>query len=130
MNILKIIKEYQPVAIGMERGTAKNAALSVLQDMMREYNTFAHIQTLTHGNKKKTDRVIWALQGRFEHGKIILNEDEDFSDFEDQLVMFPTKGVHDDLVDALAYIEQLAIASFTSEYEEDEYEVYDDVTGY
>lgn len=130
MNILKIIKEYEPVAIGMERGTAKNAALSVLQDMMREYNTFAHIQTLTHGNKKKTDRVIWALQGRFEHGKVILNEDEDFSDFEDQLVMFPTKGVHDDLVDALAYVEQLAVASFTSEYEEDDYDVYDDVVGY
>ena len=130
MNILKVIKDYEPVSIGMERGTAKNAALSVLQDMMRQYNTFAHIQTLTHGNKKKTDRVVWALQGRFEHGKIILNEDEDFSEFEDQLIMFPTKGVHDDLVDALAYCEQLALASFTSDYEEEEYEVYDDITGY
>lgn len=129
-TILKVIKDYTPLAIGMERGTAKNAALSVLHDMMRQYNTFAHIQTLTHGNRKKTDRVIWALQGRFEHGKVILNEDEDFSEFEDQLVMFPTKGVHDDLVDALAYIEQLAISTFTSEYEEDEFEVYDDVTGY
>ena len=130
MNILKVIKEYEPTSIGMERGTAKNAAMSVLQDMMRQYNTFAHIQTLTHGNKKKTDRVIWALQGRFEHGKVVLNEDEDFSEFEDQLVMFPTKGVHDDLVDALAYIEQLAISSFTSDYEEDEYEIYDNLVGY
>ena len=71
MRILKNIKEYQPTQIGIERGTAMNAVMGVLQDMMRQYNTFAHIQTLTHGNKKKTDRVVWALQGRFEHGHIM-----------------------------------------------------------
>jgi phage terminase large subunit-like protein len=97
---------------------------------MRQYNTFAHIQTLTHGNKKKTDRIIWALQGRMEHGKVILNEDGEWSDFEDQLLMFPTKGVHDDLVDALAYVEQLALNSFVPDYEDDEYEVYDAISGY
>ena len=59
MRILKNIKEYQPTQIGIERGTAMNAVMGVLQDMMRQYNTFAHIQTLTHGNKKKTDRVVW-----------------------------------------------------------------------
>jgi phage terminase large subunit-like protein len=97
---------------------------------MRQYNTFAHIQTLTHGNKKKTDRIVWALQGRFEHGRIILNKDEDWSEFEDQLIMFPTKGVHDDLVDSLAYIDQLAISSFMPEYDEEEYEVFDPISGY
>ena len=130
MRILKVIKEYQPLAIGIERGTAKNAALTILQDMMRQYNTYAHIQTLTHGNKKKTDRVIWALQGRMEHGKVTLNEDEDWSAFEDQLLMFPTKGVHDDLVDALAYIEQLTLNSFIPDYEEDDFEPMDILTGY
>ncbi len=130
MRILKNIKEFQPLAVGIERGTAKNAALTILQDMMRQYNTFAHIQTLTHGNKKKADRIIWALQGRMEHGKVILNEDEEWSDFEDQLLMFPTKGVHDDLVDALAYVEQLALNSFVPDYDEDEYEVYDAISGY
>jgi hypothetical protein len=130
MRILKNIKEYQPTQIGIERGTAMNAVMGVLQDMMRQYNTFAHIQTLTHGNKKKTDRVVWALQGRFEHGHIILNEDEDFEEFKDQLVMFPTKGVHDDLVDALAYVEQLAISAFLPDYEEEDYEVFDTISGY
>jgi phage terminase large subunit-like protein len=129
-NILNIIKEYQPVAIGMERGTAKNAALSVLQDMMRQYDTYAHIHTLTHGNKKKSDRIIWALQGRFEHGRVILNKEEEWSDFTDQLLMFPTKGVHDDLVDALAYIEQLAISSYVPEYEEEDYSPLDSWSGY
>lgn len=130
MRILKNIKEFEPLSVGIERGTAKNAALTILQDMMRQYNIFAHIQTLTHGNKKKTDRIIWALQGRMEHGKVVLNEDEQWADFEDQLLMFPTKGVHDDLVDALAYIEQLALNSFVPDYEEDDYEVYDAISGY
>lgn len=129
-KILKLIKEYEPLQIGIERGTAKNAVMTVLQDMMRQYNTFAHIQTLTHGNRKKTDRIVWALQGRFEHGRIVLNEDEDWSEFEDQLIMFPTKGVHDDLVDSLAYIDQLAISSFMPEYDEEEYEVFDNISGY
>lgn len=129
-NILNIIKEYQPVAVGMERGTAKNAALSVLQDMMRQYDTYAHIHTLTHGNKKKSDRIIWALQGRFEHGRIILNKEEEWSEFTDQLLMFPTKGVHDDLVDALAYIEQLAISSYVPEYDEEDYSPLDSWSGY
>jgi hypothetical protein len=44
--------------------------------------------------------------------------------------MFPTAGVHDDLVDALSYIDQLAIASYNSDYEEDEWEVYDKIAGY
>ena len=130
MRILKNIREYRPLHVGIERGTAMNAVMGVLQDMMRQYNTFAHIQTLTHGNKKKTDRIVWALQGRFEHGHVILNKEEDFEDFKDQLVMFPTKGVHDDLVDALAYVEQLAISAFMPDYEEDEYEVYDKISGY
>ena len=47
---------------------------------MRQYGTYAHISDLTHGNKKKQDRIAWSLQGRFEHGKITLNEDEDWSD--------------------------------------------------
>ena len=129
-KILEVIKEYRPVGIGIEKGTAKNAALSILHDMMRQRNVFAHISSLTHGNKKKTDRVIWALQGKFEHGRITLNPDADLETFVDQLVMFPTKGVHDDLVDALAYVEQLALNSFVPDYEEDEYEVYDVVSGY
>jgi hypothetical protein len=44
--------------------------------------------------------------------------------------MFPTKGVHDDLVDALAYIEQLALNSFVPDYEEDDFEALDIISGY
>jgi hypothetical protein len=130
VNILKIIRDYQPTAVGIEKGALKNAVLPYLTDLMRKNNIYSHIQDLTHGNKKKVDRVVWSLQGRMEHGRISFNESEDWSEFKDQLIMFPTAGVHDDLVDALSYIDQLAIASYNSDYEEEEWDVYDKIAGY
>jgi phage terminase large subunit-like protein len=130
VNILKTIRDYEPIAVGIERGALKNAVLPYLNDLMRKNNIYAHIQDLTHGNKKKTDRVIWALQGRMEHGRVTFNEDEDWDELKDQLMMFPTNGVHDDLVDALSYIDQLAVVSYQQDYEEDEYIILDKIAGY
>jgi hypothetical protein len=96
-NILLAIREYRPMSIGIERGALKNAVLPYLSDLMRKSNIYAHIVDLTHGNRKKSDRIIWALQGRFEHGRIVLNKEEDWSEFVDQLLMYPSQGVHDDL---------------------------------
>jgi hypothetical protein len=97
---------------------------------MRKNNIYAHIHDLTHGNKKKTDRIIWSLQGRMEHGRISFNKEKDWTEFKDQLIMFPTINVHDDLVDALSYVDQLAIANYNADYEEDEWEVLDKISGY
>ena len=129
-KILLAVREYQPIAVGIERGALKNAVLPYLNDLMRKNNVYAHIQDLTHGNKKKTDRVVWSLQGRLEHGRISFNEKEDWEEFQDQLVMFPTAGVHDDLVDALSYVDQLAVTSYQQDYEEDDYEILDPISGY
>ena len=130
VNILKVIRDFQPSALGIERGALKNAVLPYLNDLMRKNNIYAHIHDLTHGNRKKSDRVIWSLQGRLEHGRITFNEDEDWDEFMDQLIMFPTAGVHDDLVDALSYIDQLAIANYNVDYDEEDYEVFDPISGY
>lgn len=130
-RILKNIAQYEPLAVGIERGALKNAVLPYLSNLMRQHNCFAHIADLTHGNKKKVDRVIWALQGRFEHGKVILNCEGDFDEFVDQLLMFPTAGVHDDLPDALSYIDQLAITSYNFDDDGgDEWETIDVISGY
>ncbi len=129
-RILDLIRDYRPQSIGIEKGALKNAVLPYLSDLMRKYNTYCHIHDLTHGNKKKADRIVWSLQGRLEHGRIKFNEDEDWDDFKDQLMLFPTAGVHDDLVDALSYIEQLAITSYMTDYEDEEVEVIDSWSGY
>ena len=104
--------------------------LPYLTDLMRRNNIYTHIQDLTHGNKKKVDRVVWSLQGRMEHGRISFNKDQDWKEFEDQMIMFPTAGVHDDLVDALSYIDQLAISNYEQDYDEDDYEALDVISGY
>jgi phage terminase large subunit-like protein len=130
VNILKAIRDYQPISVGIERGALKNAVLPYLNDLMRKNNIYSHIQDMTHGNKKKTDRVVWSLQGRMEHGRVSFNAKRDWSEFKDQLIMFPTAGIHDDLVDALSYVDQLAVANYNADYEDDEYEILDPISGY
>jgi len=129
VNILMAIRDYKPLSIGIERGALKNAVLPYLSDLMRKSNIYAHIIDLTHGNRKKADRIIWALQGRFEHGRITLNSEENWDDFVDQLLMFPAQGVHDDLPDALSYIDQLAVTSYFQEDEDDEWQPIDIISG-
>jgi len=129
-RILKNIKEFKPMGVGMERGTVRNAVLPYLSDLMRSNNVYATIHDLTHGGKQKTERVVWALQGRFEHGKVILNEEEDWKEFQDQLLMFPTSQVHDDLVDALSYIDQLAVTSYFEDDDNEGVEPLDFISGY
>lgn len=129
-RILKNIAQYEPMAVGIERGALKNAVLPYLSNLMRQHNCYAHIADLTHGNKKKVDRVIWALQGRFEHGQVILNAEGDFDEFVDQLLMFPTNQVHDDLPDALSYIDQLAVTTYGFDDADEEYECMDIISGY
>ena len=127
-KIIVAMRDYRPLSVGIERGALKNAVLPYLSDLMRKNNIFSHIVDLTHGNRKKTDRIVWALQGRFEHGRIVLNSEENWDDFVDQLLMFPAVGVHDDLPDALSYIDQLAVTSYFEE-EDDNWEPVDVISG-
>ena len=128
-KILMKMRDYRPISVGIERGALKNAVLPYLSDLMRKNNVYSHIVDLTHGNRKKTDRIIWSLQGRFEHGRIVLNSEEDWDAFTDQLLMFPANGVHDDLPDALSYIDQLAVTSYFEGEEDDEWEPVDIISG-
>ena len=73
---------------------------------------------------------MWALQGRFEHGNITLNKGDWNTEFLDELFQFPNKLVHDDLIDSLAYIDQLAQVAYGMDYEEEEYELTDYYAGY
>ena len=129
-KILMKMRDYRPLSIGVERGALKNAVLPYLSDLMRKNNVYSHIVDLTHGNRKKADRIIWSLQGRFEHGRIVLNKEEDWDWFTDQLLMFPAQGVHDDGPDALSYIDQLAVTSYFEAAEDsEEWEPMDIIAG-
>ncbi len=129
-KIFEAVEHYQPVAVGIEKGALKNAVLPYLTDLMKSKQRFFRVEELTHGNKKKVDRIVWALQGRFEHGAITLSEGEWNTQFLDELFQFPNALVHDDLVDSLAYIDQLAKVAYFYDYEEDEFEILDPIAGY
>lgn len=129
-KIFDAVRDYQPVAVGIEKGALKNAVYPYLNDIMKANQRFFRVEELTHGNKRKIDRIVWALQGRFEHGKITLNKGEWNTEFLDELFQFPNKLVHDDLIDSLAYIDQLAQVAYAIDYEEDEYELTDYYSGY
>ena len=129
-KIFEAVRDYRPVSVGIERGISKQAVMSPLTDMMKQYGRFFVVEELTHGNKKKTDRIMWALQGRFENGQITLGKGEWNSKFLDQLFQFPDPLTHDDLVDAFAYTDQLAKVAYSYDFEIDDLEVIDAVTGY
>jgi phage terminase large subunit-like protein len=98
---------------------------------MAQRARYFHIQLLTHGNQNKTARIIWALQGRFENGQITLNRGDWNDQFLDELFQFPDQLTHDDLIDSLAYVDQLANESYFSEFTYDDEAVFtDSAVGY
>ena len=129
-KIFEVVRDYRPISVGIERGISKQAVMSPLMDLMKQRGRFFVVEELTHGNRKKTDRIMWALQGRFENGQITLGQGEWNSRFMDQLFQFPDPLTHDDLVDAFAYTDQLAKVAYNYDFEIDDLEVLDAVTGY
>ena len=132
-RIFQLVKEFSPIAVGIEQGISKQAVMSPLFDLQKRHGRFFPVQELTHGNQRKTDRVVWALQGRFEKGYISLNRGEWNYQFLDELFQFPNKLTHDDMIDALAYIDQIAKIPYgmdTFEYDNGDYEYFDETSGY
>ena len=129
--IFEAVVEHRPVRVGIERGIAQQAIMSPLTDLMNRRNRWFNVELLTHGNKNKVDRVVWALQGRMEHGKITFNEGDWNTQMLDELFQFPSKLTHDDMIDSLAYVDQLAMNAYGGNIDEiNSFEPLDDLTGY
>jgi len=130
-KILKSAILVEATTVGIETGALRNAILPYLEDEMRTEGQWVSIAELRHGGKKKNDRITWALQGRMEHGQITFNPDKDWKAFTNQMMDFPNRLAHDDLLDALAYIDQVSVADFahTIELEED-WSPMDAISGY
>ena len=130
-KILKTASINEATTVGIETGSLKNAIMPYLEDEMRSTNRFVHIDELRHGGKKKSERITWSLQGRMEHQQITFNEDKDWRFFISQMLDFPSRLSHDDLLDALSYIDQVSIADFAHSIEmNDDWEPEDIISGY
>ena len=130
-KILSSAMKVESATVGIETGSLRNAILPYLEDEMRTEGKWVSIIELRHGGKKKNDRITWALQGRMEHGQISFNPDRDWKAFTGQLMDFPNRLAHDDLLDALAYIDQVSVADFAHSIElEDDWQPQDSIAGY
>lgn len=130
LRLVKAYRDYRPVRFGIEKGMAANAVMPYLEDEMNRLNCYFSVQELTHGNKAKTDRIAWALQGRAEKGRIQLLEGDWNKAFLQQCADFPSPLAHDDLIDAVAYIDQIAEPFVDHDFTFDEWQPLDDVAGY
>ena len=130
IRILHHYKQVRAAAVGIEKGSLKNAMMPYLTDQMRRLNVYPRIEEVTHGNQKKTERISWALAGLFEHGRVKLNPGPWNDKFVEQLLDFPNPLAHDDLPDALAYISQLQQTTYIDDFEVDYWTPIDDISGY
>ena len=129
-KILQVSIENEASTVGIEAGALKNAIMPYLEDEMRSSSRWVNIRDVTHGGKRKIDRITWSLQGRLEHGKIKFRKAEWNDYFIQQMMDFPSPQSHDDLLDSLAYIDQVSVADFAESIELDEWEPMDAVAGY
>lgn len=135
LRIARQVHKWKPAGFGLEQGVLRKAVEPYLREELARLNCMVPIGELRHGNQKKIDRIVWALQGRFEHGTITFEEGAEWRPWlEDQLLQFPSDSVHDDGPDALAYIDQLVQEAVWAGHEQDddtdERLVLDTDTGY
>ena len=100
-----------------------------LIDEQARLGVFLNVEPLTHGGKKKTARIVWALHGRFQNDMITLQKGPWVQKFTEQYLDFPNPTAHDDMLDSLAYVDQLAQTIYSTDFEIDDFEILDSVTG-
>jgi hypothetical protein len=128
LRILMAIRTYKPIMIGMEKGTLMRAVTPYLVDLMGKHGLYCHIESITTSTSSKENRVIYALQGLFEHGRITFSED-DHDKLKDQLLMFPSKKAHDDGPDALSLVAHMQQTNYAGMELEEEWTPVDVVAG-
>lgn len=131
VRILMAIRTYRPISIGIEKGSLQRAVMPYLEDLMRKNQQYAHIEAIPTSTQSKENRVIYALQGMFEHGRITFNDRENFDKCKDQFLQFPSKKAHDDIPDAISMIQYLVTTTYQKEQDVgEEYEELDVVCGF
>lgn len=128
VRFLRECQKHRPIATGIERGISKNAIMPYLTDQMKRLGVFVQPMELTHGGQAKESRIAWALQGRMEHGRLFFVEGDYLQAITEQIYDFPN-GRHDDMLDALAYIDQIASTFYLDDYVQDTWEPLDSAVG-
>lgn len=104
--IFEYWEKYSIEVIGIEKTTFQMALKEFFEEEMRKRGKYPRIVDLKHNQTKKEDRIRGGLLGRYEAHSIrhITGYCEGL---EDEELSFP-HGTHDDVLDALAYQDQIA----------------------
>lgn len=130
LRIMRQVSKHPACRLGIESGALAHAIGPYLEDEMRRFNKYVTAEPLAHGGTKKTDRITGALQGRGERGRIKLIEGPWNSEFLDEAGDFPSPLAKDDLLDAVAYVDQMATTNYTAPGDFTEWDVLDIDAGY
>ena len=118
--ILDFYEQWRPGIIGIEKGHIEMAIGPFLQKRVAERRLHsAYFKDLKVGRRDKEARAR-AIQGRMQQGRVFVPEDAAWtSTLVAELLRFPN-GVHDDQVDALAWV-GLMMAEYATFYEAPEH---------
>lgn len=106
-GIFTMVQKYKPIYVGIEKVAYQAALRHFVEKEMPKRNIWFTIKDLEA--KEKKELRISALQPRFKSGTIWFPMGAKFlTELESELLSFP-KSLHDDLLDSLAYIEQIAL---------------------
>jgi len=111
-KLFETVQKYKPIFVGIEQGAYKAAIQPFIIKEMPKRNIWFAIKELV-ADKKKTLRIN-QIQPRFVAGTVWFAENASWlTELEAELLGFTMSkpmSLHDDLIDSLAYMEQIAIA--------------------
>ena len=108
-EIFRMVGKWSPQRVGVEKVAYQAAMHHFLEKEMPRRNMFFNITQL-QAQRKKEERIS-SLQPRFSAGAVWVPEGHHdwWDELKGEMIAFP-HGIHDDLLDSLAYIEQIAVS--------------------
>lgn len=103
-EMLSVYRMWKPETTGIEKGQLSMAIGPYLEQRITEERLYSmHVKDLPPGRRDKESRAR-AIQGRMKQGKVRFPKEASWLDtLMHELLRFPN-GVHDDMVDALAWV--------------------------
>ena len=112
--IFSAVRKWEPLSVGIENVAYQSALQHFLEKEMPKRGIFFRITPLKA--EKKKELRIDTLQPRFAVGTVWFKRNASWLDkLESELLAYP-HGAHDDVIDALAYMEQLVSEPYKLEY--------------
>jgi len=105
---------WKPSKIGVEKNAFEYQVRPLLRERSAERGVYPVVEELADGGRNKESRIVGALQGRFQAGKVFFLADpkDDTAILRGQLYDFP-RGKFVDLADSLSYLSDIGTRPFS-----------------